>query len=197
MKDLTNVTKHLFITLHDKIGASLLIAVLSMFTYMYFKDKGFMNGIKNFAQAFRHQKGFARLFLLNFYASVLLFITIFCRDFWGDPVSAIMGHWQIYTPDGSLDTENIENVVLFVPFTALLLWNFRQKIYKNGKVTLVSAVLKSFMLGFVFSLSIEVSQVLFKIGTFQYADLVCNTIGGVVGGVVYYMIYKIVPHDKN
>ena len=34
---------------------------------------------------------------------------------------------------------------------------------------------------------IEFSQLLFHLGTFQISDLCYNTIGGAVGGIIYYI----------
>ena len=42
----------------------------------------------------------------------------------------------------------------------------------------------------LFSFVIEFSQLLFHLGTFQISDLVYNTLGGTVGGLAYYIIYK-------
>lgn len=44
----------------------------------------------------------------------------------------------------------------------------------------------------VFSLVIELAQLLFHLGTFQISDLTYNTLGGAVGGVLYYSGYRII-----
>ena len=43
----------------------------------------------------------------------------------------------------------------------------------------------------VFSFMIEFTQLLFHLGTFQISDLTYNTLGGAVGGMMYYSIWKI------
>ena len=48
----------------------------------------------------------------------------------------------------------------------------------------------------VFSFIIEFTQLLFHLGTFQISDLTYNTLGGAVGGVIYYIGYKIISR-KN
>ena len=48
--------------------------------------------------------------------------------------------------------------------------------------------------GGLFSFVIEFSQLLFHLGTFQISDLVYNTLGGTVGGLAYYIIYKFSIH---
>lgn len=42
-------------------------------------------------------------------------------------------------------------------------------------------------LRFLFSLTIELLQVFLKVGTFQVADLVYNTTGGLLGAVIYWI----------
>ena len=40
----------------------------------------------------------------------------------------------------------------------------------------------------VFSFMIEFTQLLFHLGTFQISDLFFNTIGGLVGGIIYFLV---------
>ena len=40
------------------------------------------------------------------------------------------------------------------------------------------------------SISIEMLQLLLRLGTFQLSDIFYNTVGGVVGGLVYYATMK-------
>ena len=47
-----------------------------------------------------------------------------------------------------------------------------------------------FMIAFCFSISIEMLQLLLRLGTFQLSDIFYNTVGGVIGGLVYYVAMK-------
>lgn len=71
----------------------------------------------------------------------------------------------------SITDQFIGNILAFVPFGFLL--------------PLIASSLGSFtlMLGntFVFSLLIEISQLLFQVGAFDVDDLFLNTLGGVIG----------------
>ncbi|MBQ1658366.1 MAG: VanZ family protein, partial [Clostridia bacterium] len=49
----------------------------------------------------------------------------------------------------------------------------------------------------IFSLIIEFSQMFFCLGTFQLADIVYNTSGGIIGGLIYLMCYGIVRAIKK
>ena len=42
-------------------------------------------------------------------------------------------------------------------------------------------------IAFIFSIIIEMLQLFLRVGTFQLSDLFYNTIGGVVGGLMYYV----------
>ena len=41
------------------------------------------------------------------------------------------------------------------------------------------------------SFTIEFLQVLLHVGTFQLSDLCYNTVGGVCGGILYYLVFSI------
>ena len=47
---------------------------------------------------------------------------------WANPLCNVMGGWTLYDMEGNLTAESIENVMLLVPFTALLLWSFSKEL---------------------------------------------------------------------
>lgn len=122
---------------------------------------------------------FRKLFLLVFVTSMILFRTLLNRDLWMNPLSDVMGGWGIWeTVNGErqLTTECIENVILMMPFTGMVMWMFD---VEKG------VVWKSTKLGLIFSVSIEMLQLLLRLGTFQVSDIVYNTLGGMLGGLCY------------
>ena len=42
--------------------------------------------------------------------------------------------------------------------------------------------------GFLFSISIEMLQLILRLGTFQLSDICYNTLGGMIGGVMFWII---------
>ena len=172
------------------------MAFVSMFVFLYAKEHGWKKGslIKNiFGTLFRNFKEsstFRRAFLLVFYSTMILFRTILNRDIWFNPLGDIMGGWGVHYADGTLSTEPIENFMLFMPFAVLLLWAFKDEIL-GSDVRLGKVLWKSTVAVGIFSFGIEFSQLLFHLGTFQISDLVYNTLGGTVGGAVYYVIYRV------
>ena len=70
---------------------------------------------------------FRKLFLLVLVTSMILFRTLLNRDLWMNPLSDVMGGWGIWeTVNGErqLTTECIENVILMMPFTGMVMWTF-------------------------------------------------------------------------
>ena len=45
-------------------------------------------------------------------------------------------------------------------------------------------------MAFIFLVSIEMLQLLLRLGTFQLSDIFYNTVGGVLGGLAYYVAMK-------
>ena len=106
-----------------------------------------------------------------------------------NPLSDVMGGWGIWeTVNGEqrLTTECIENVIMMVPFSAVVVWTFGEKIGNSWKKILRY----SGKIAFIFSVSIEMLQLLLRLGTFQLADILYNTVGGAIGGLIYCAIMK-------
>ena len=138
-------------------------------------------------KAFKNSKEFRRTFLLAFYTAMILLRTVLNREIWFDPLGKIFGGWRLYE-DGQFTTESIENVMLFVPFSVLLLWAFRKELLgEQEEIGFWKTVWQATKIVAVFSFVIEFSQLLFHLGTFQLSDLTYNTLGGAVDGAVYYV----------
>ena len=140
-------------------------------------------------RAFRSSSNFRRTFLLAFYTAMILLRTVLNREIWFDPLGKLFGGWGLYE-DGQFTTESIENFMLFVPFSILLLWTFQKELLDESEnIRFGKTVWEATKVVAVFSFLIEFTQLLFHLGTFQISDLVYNTLGGAVGGVIYYLGY--------
>jgi len=73
------------------------------------------------------------------------------------------------------------NVVCFIPFGFFVPF--------HGKA--LRSIVFVTCLTFLFSLLIEVTQLVFKIGVFDVDDLLLNTIGGFIGYLCYYVTIKV------
>ena len=191
-KILTNILT----ALYEPFGFSLLLSFLAMFFYLYAYEpqeagKGWKNAIVIWYQKFKESAFFRKLFFLAFVTSMILFRTLLNRNLWLNPLSNVMGGWGIWeTVNGEqkLTTECIENVIMMVAFTSMVIWTFREKIGNGWKKILW----QSGKIAFGFSLMIEMLQLLLRLGTFQLSDIFYNTVGGVRGGMMYYAVMKVI-----
>jgi len=187
-KILTNILA----ALYKPFGFSCLLSFFALFFYLYAyypseAGKGWKAAIHTWFTAFKVSSFFRKLFLLVFVTSMILFRTLLNRDLWMNPLSDVMGGWGIWeTVNGEqkLTTECIENVIMMVPFSAVVAWTFGKKIGNGWKKILWC----SGKIAFIFSISIEMLQLLLRLGTFQLSDIFYNTVGGVLGGLIYYGI---------
>lgn len=81
-----------------------------------------------------------------------------------------------------LRMEIILNYILFIPLGFLLYLCFGER-RKHGCVWIAKV-------GFLLSASIEFSQLVFRIGLFEFDDMIGNTIGCLIGAVVGKMVRK-------
>lgn len=193
---LSNIIRSVLTALYEPFWAALLLAAVAMFAFLYAKEHGwtiknsFLQLLRAWYSEFRNSSTFRRTFLLVFYTTMILFRTVLNRQIWFDPLGKIMGGWGLYDVDGNLTTESIENFMLFVPFTILLFWAFREQFF--GEEMHFKLVLwKSIKIVGIFALTIEFVQVLFHLGTFQISDLCYNTFGGMCGGLIYFCLHKL------
>lgn len=75
----------------------------------------------------------------------------------------------------------VGNVAAFLPFGFIL-----PIVSRRGRYWY-----KAFFLTFLLSLCIEVTQLVFKVGSFDVDDLFLNTIGGILGFICYKITQKI------
>lgn len=154
-KILTNI----LMALYEPFGFSLLLSFLAMFFYLYAYEptaagRGWKSAVVTWYQKFKESVFFRKLFLLAFVTSMILFRTLLNRILWLNPLSKVMGGWGIWEIENGerkLTTECIENVIMMVSFSAIVMWTFREKIENSWKKILW----QSEKIAFVFSVSIE------------------------------------------
>ena len=189
-KILTNILT----ALYEPFGFSLLLSFLAMFFYLYAYEsigagKGWKIALMTWYQKFKESVFFRKLFFLAFVTSLILFRTLLNRQLWMNPLSDVMGGWGIWetvNAEQKLTTKCIENVIMMVPFSSVAMWTFEEKIGNSLKKILW----QSGKIAFYFSISIEMLQLLFRLGTFQLSDIFYNTVGGALGGLLYYVAMK-------
>ena len=192
---LSKILINILTAFYESFGFSILLSFLAMFFYLYAcvpadAGKGRKSAIVTWYKEFKESVFFRKLFLLAFVTSLILFRTLLNRNLWMNPLSKVMGGWGIWeTVNGEqkLTTECIENVIMMVPFSAVVMWTFQKKAGNGWK----NIVWQSGRVAFIFSIVIEVLQLLLRLGTFQLSDIFYNTVGGVVGGVCYWGVMRV------
>lgn len=192
---LSKILINILTAFYESFGFSILLSFFAMFFYLYAcvpvdAGKGWKSAIVTWYKEFKESVFFRKLFLLAFVTSLILFRTLLNRDLWMNPLSKVMGGWGIWeTVNGEqkLTTECIENVIMMVPFSAVVMWTFQKKAGNGWK----NIVWQSGRVAFIFSIVIEVLQLLLRLGTFQLSDIFYNTVGGVVGGVCYWGVMRV------
>lgn len=166
--------------LYQYLGASLIMAFFFMFFFKSVQEKGVKKCVQDWWNGFTKDSIFRSQFVFVLFVFMILFRTVLCRDIWNHPLSDVFGGWILYSQDG-LNIEAIENIVLMIPVTFFYLGYIKKKSAKIG--------IKLYLMGpwfaFIFSCAIECCQLLFKLGTFQFSDVIWNTTGGIVGAIFF------------
>ena len=88
--------------------------------------------------------------------------------------------------------------MLFVPFSILLLWAFEKELLgESENIRFGKTVWEATKVVAVFSFLIEFTQLLFHLGTFQISDLFFNTIGGLAGGIIYFLVNAVAERIRR
>ena len=195
---ISKILTNILTALYEPFGFSLLLSFLAMFFYLYAYEpteagKGWKSAIVTWYKKLKEDVFFRKLFFLDFMTSLILFRTLLNRNLWMNPLSDVMGGWGIWeTVNGErrLTTECIENVIMMMPFSSVVMWTFQEKVGRGWKKILW----QSGKIAFIFSVVIEMLQLLLRLGTFQLSDIFYNTVGGVIGSVCYWGVMKVRKH---
>lgn len=153
-------------------------------------------------RAENHKKSFRRLGILLFviYLAMLCYFLFFAeslgrtfsertyhynlelfkeiRRFWLHRSS--LGMW-------SVGLNLIGNVAAFLPMGAFLPM-------LSGKC---QRLIPTMLVCFEFSLFVECVQLIGKVGSFDVDDILLNTLGGILGYLIYWMFSKLIRHDTS
>lgn len=181
-----NGIKEILTLIYTSLGFSLCLAILIMFAYLYVKDKGLKNTIKMWLVQFKENRQFRGTFLIALYVAMVAFRTLFNRNLWLNPLSNVMGGWWIYNSKGEFTAEAFLNLVMLMPLTFLIFFYHGERIFPEKKFFKI--ILLSVKITFFTSISIEFLQLMLRLGTVQISDIVYNTLGGVFGGIIYFIL---------
>lgn len=206
----TKILYNILLTLYQIFWFSFVLTIFIMFFYLYIHTdnsniRTWKDAVKSWVNEFRFNKIFRLRSYLTLYTTLILFRTLFNRELWVNPLYDVWGSWWLYRYDQGtgqiiFTTECFENMVLFFPYTLLMLLNYKEKFIgiSNSKKYIV---LKATGNVFLFSFIIELAQLFFRLGTFQVSDLAYNSLGGFVGSITYCLLENIrkkqLDEEKN
>ena len=81
------------------------------------------------------------------------------------------------------------NTIAFMPLGTVI-YSYAKNV-RGTKMRNRACILTSTLAAFATSLFIEATQLIFKIGTFQMSDLLYNTLGGLLGALIFVLLRKI------
>ena len=110
---------------------------------------------------------------------VLLVGTIFARTK-ADPCRNVIGAFGLLV-DGRLNDDAVINTLMFIPFTYLMLMAFSP--VRPARTCLIAS--------FALTCLIEAVQLVFRLGEFSLADIVHNTLGGMIGCGLWLLVKRI------
>ena len=126
-----------------------------------------------------------RIGLFSVYIAIVLWLTLIDRE-WGKPHAMLVPFWELAkvikgVERGFYIKQIVGNLTMLLPFGIML--------PMLKKVTLKQV----FLISMLFSISIEVLQFVTGRGLMEFDDLFNNTVGAVVG----YIIYHEIVHSKR
>ena len=169
------------------IGPSLIFATVSIMLLWCVQKLGWKEVVSGVWNKLRNERQWIYRFLFLMYTYFILDRTLLSRYFaWTNGMKHVLtGGWGLYAVDtGEFTYEAVENFMFFIPLVILCFATFESD---NRFTGFIKCVKKSFLIGSGLSVFIEMNQLFFKVGEFQVADLVYNTAGAIVGGILYWI----------
>lgn len=183
--------KNLAIIVYQVLALSLICAFLFTSVTLLKGKSSWRQFIKQWMTEFRKNSVFRCRFFLMVSVFGIMGITLLARRIWYTPWSNVIGNFALIRPDGKLDEDICNNILLFIPFGGFLFASRIKRIdnfiHKGQRLCLGQVLLCAAFISFGFSLAIEICQSVFWLGTFQLADIFYNTIGALMGGLLYFI----------
>ena len=189
---ISRIFKDLLTLLYQYTGISVICSVLFLIVWKKAEDSSWREVGRGLLTQFKEQI-WIRRFIAILYAVFVLQRTIFNRSPWGEPLGNIVGPWG-FVIDGVPNYEMFENILLFIPLLPIVkISGIDRKIKHFNTLGITSVV----VIPFETSLAIEIMQLMTRVGTFQLSDIAYNTLGGFIGGLIYWIGYKINHRKKR
>lgn len=187
------IVNDIFYSIYQYFGFGIVFAVITMIALPEIKRKGIKMSMKGMRDALKSDKNYRNCFFFFIYFFMVLSRTLICRNIWQCPWENIIGEWGLYTSEGEINLEGLENLVLFIPLATFGLFSEFRILAGLSSWQLFKFVLKG---SFLFTLFIECCQLFLRLGTFQLSDIAQNTAGGAIGWGIHWGAKKIQKRRK-
>lgn len=170
--EVVEILKEDFIMQATYVPRAIILFAILIPVYLFFAENNKTQIKEKIKDILKNNKVIFFLFWLAF----LMMSTIFSRMY-EVPYRVVLDGFGFKTANG-WNTDSFENIVLFIPYTFHYLWAFHpQKPWKAAlKFSLLSSV------------TIELLQLIFWLGAFQFCDILYNTEGGMLGCGLWYFV---------
>ncbi len=187
-----SMIKDIFLTVVFSLPFAFVFALGGIQILKTLKNNGFKKSASKLFNNIKNNKSFLCDLLFFIYFFIVIYRTLLQRDFSYNPLSEVFDGWTIFkTQYTGLDYQVIGNVTMFLPFGFLWTLSFERE--KKSAKALLNTALSSLL----FSAFIEITQLIFSKGTFQFSDIAYNTLGGVLGAVIFIIIKLIISKKRN
>lgn len=176
----------IFINFFQVIWFSSIIAALSLYIYEKNPSKSLKKLMVEFLQMFKSNKKLKNKYFIFLYFAFVAFMTLFNRKPYLNPLNNIFGGWNLFFSNGQFNADAVENVILFIPMGSILTFYARSMSIKKWSYVLSRCIM--------ISLGIETIQLFLFLGTFQFADVFYNTLGGIIGEIIYLCFIAVQTH---
>ena len=153
---------------------ALLLMVLLVIAFLFVRDNG--KEAKTKLLSVLRRPWLAAFF---FYMALILTSTVFARTRI-NPYREVFTHFGIFL-NGKLNVEFVHNTLFYIPYSFFFLQAF-----KPGKPWKAALIVSA-----ATSLFVELSQLLFWLGQFQFSDIFHNILGGMIGCAIWCLIERI------
>ena len=153
----------------------LLLFLLFSFTYLFVRDNR-ENTKNRLIEILKHKKWTLAFFL---YLAAIITVTIISRT-QTNPYQNILKYYGLII-DVKINEDAIKNLLLFIPYTFLFIQAFHP-VYPLKTALLLSIITTCF---------IELTQLIFWLGFFQFEDILHNIISGLMGWALWWIIKRI------
>ena len=142
----------------------------------------------SFASTRENEKKYLSIMALLLLFAIVLNATLFSRIGVYHITHPLAYLWAGWNPFVS-DLNPTWNTIAFMPLGTVI-YSYAKNV-RGTKMRSRACILISTLAAFATSLFIEATQLIFKIGTFQMSDLLYNTLGGLLGALIFVLLRKI------